>query len=580
MRKMLLAVSLVVAIISPAKATRYPLLGGPGLVHVQSAKVSPGFGFRTVNAACMYGAQSFFGTDSIKDYYIDFWSHNFVSYAPIRNLGVTLNGLAHAEKWTYENATSSQDATLGCPGDVAMSVKYSYPLKGGMIDLALMPVFTLPLGNLGTDPMGKAILNDPPSQTGKLDFGAKVLADFNLGRFTLYVNTGYMTRGDQRAQVPFGIAGEYGISSKFSAFLEASGEMRMGSVKDTMPRTWYPKGIGFDRNEIRATPGLRFVPMDLLAVNLSADLGLSDVTAPWQIILGIDFPASAGRAAQALITGGVAGLIKDRDSQVPMKGMITFPGSDIPGLVSDNMGTYLAQLKPGEYKVHIYANGYRWLERKISVEPGKTLKWDLTLKRKLGTIAGKVVDAATGMPVAAILTFVGSSKPELRSDPATGDFSTQVPPGKYKLSAMADGFQSQEYEFTVRDKAEINQIVSLRSLTMATTPAGIKTPTYPPKPPRGTTRPETTPATTPATTPTTTPASPAPKPEPKPAAPAPAKPSADEIAAMYKSGVQQYMNEDYKGAEATFKKVLKADPGHAKAKEYLGKARDRLKKLK
>lgn len=565
MRKMLLTAALVAAISAQAMATRYPILGGPGLVHVQSAKVGPGFGFRTINAISMYGADNLNGLDSINDSYIDLWSHNSVTYSPMRGLGLTLSGLGHGEKWTFANAASDQDAMLGCPGDVALSVKYSYPLKGGMIDLALMPKVTIPMGSEGTSSDGRTLVVDPASQTGKLDFGAKVLADFNLGRTTLYANAGYMTRGEQRPQVPFGFAGEYGISAMFSAFLEASGEMRMGAAKDTSARTWYPRGVGYDRNELRMSPGVRFVPFELLAVNLSADIGLSDVTAPWQLVLGIDFPAAAGRAAQALILGGIAGLIKDRDNQVPMKGMITFPGSDLPGLVSDNMGTYASQLPPGEYKIHIYANGYRWLERRIKVEPGKSIKWDLTLKRKLGNVAGKVVDAATGAPLAATLSFAGSSIPPFASDPATGAFETQVPPGKYRLSASAAGYQSQEFEHSVRDKSQIDQVFSLQSLTVAARPSPpTATPSYPPRPPRGTDRP-------PAATPDR------PKPEPKPA---PAKMTAEEIDALYKTGVRQFMNEEFKKAEATFQKVIKADPGNAKAKDYLAKTRARLKLIK
>lgn len=572
MRKILLAAALMAFCLAPVEATRYPILGGPGLVHLQSAKVSPGFGFRTVNFLGGRGASSFLSNDTLKDYYLDFWSHNFVTYSPVRNLGITINGLAHGEKWTFQNTSLGQDATLGNPGDFAISVKYNYPLAGGKVDLAGMPVVTIPLGKTGTDPLGNVLVIDPPSQTGKLDFGGKILADFNLGRATLYANAGYLTRGGQKAQVPLGFAGEYGISSKFSAFLEASGEMRIGSAKDTMWQTWYNEGYTKDKSEFRVTPGLRFVPLDYLAINIAGEVGLSEHTSPWQIVLGLDFPASAGRAAQALILGGIAGMIKDRDNQVPMKGMITFPGSDLPGLVSDNMGTYVSQLPPGEYKIHIYANGYRWLERRIQVEPGKTIKWDLTLKRKLGSIAGRVVDAATGAPLAATLSFAGSSIPPFSSDPASGAFETQVPPGKYRLSATVPGYQSQEFEYTIKDKAEIKQDFALQSLSPAPRPVAVAaTPSYPPPTPRGTEKPATQPAT----------GAPKPEPTPKPpAATAPAKLTAEEIDNLYKAGVRQFMNEDFKKAEATFLQVLKADKNHAKAKDYLAKTRARLKLIK
>lgn len=564
MKRILSAIIAVGAILAPAGATRYPIFGGPGLVHVQSAKVSPGFGFRSVNLLGGRGASSFMSDDTLKDYYIDFWSHNFITYSPVQNLGIILNGQAHAEKWTFQNTASGQDATLGNPGDLAIALKYNFPLSGGKVDLAVMPTITIPMGV--DDAMPDGVI-DPPSQSGKPDFGGKLLADFNLGRATLYANAGYLTRGNQQAHAPFGFAGEYGVSSKFSAFLEASGEMRIGTAKDTLWQTWYNEGYTKGKSEFRVTPGIRYVPLDYFAINLSGEVGLSEHTSPWQVVLGLDIPASAGRAAQALIMGGIAGLIKDRDNQVPMKGMITFPGSELPGLVSDNMGSYVSQLPPGEYKIHIYANGYRWLERRIQVEPGKTIKWDLTLKRKLGTIAGRVLDAASGAPLAATLSFAGSSIPPFASDPATGAFATQVPPGKYRLSASASGYQSQEFEYTIKDKVEITQDFSLQSLSPAPRPmTAAAAPSYPPRTPRGTDKPAAAPK--PAT------------PKPEPATPAPAKLTGEQIDALYKTGVRQFMNEEFKSAEATFLKVIKADPRHAKAKDYLAKTRARLKLIK
>lgn len=566
-----------------AGAARYPLFGGAGLVHVQSAKVGPGFGFRSLNAFSHYAASAL-DTHSIyyNSSYLDLWSYNTITYSPVKDLGLFVTGLGHGEKWSFSRSDVNLDPTLGCPGDPALSAKYCFHLAGGKFDLGLMPMVTIPLGKEGTNPDGTPILTDPHSQSGRLDFGAKALGDINLGRTILYANLGFITRGEQRPQVPLGLAGEYGISSKFSAFLEASGELRVGSRQDSSTAAWFAESsMGADDNEFRVTPGVRFVPFDLLAINLSADIGLTKATPSWQIVLGFDFPAAAGRAAQTMILGGIAGLIKDRDSYVPMKGMITFPGSDLPGLVSDDMGNYLANLPPGEYKIHIYANGYRWLERKIQVEPGKTIKWDLTLKRKLGTVAGKVVDAVRGTPIAATLSFAGSSLPAFTSDSGSGEFSTQVPPGKYRLTAQAAGYQGQEFEFAVKDKAEINQVIALKPLAVASAPAATSVPPYPPAPPRSSQPPAQPSQPKPAATP---PARTEPPKPPAPAAPAatpaPGKLTPEEIESLYKAGVKQFMNEDFKTAEATFLKVLKADPKHAKAKDYLNKTRARLKLIK
>ncbi len=298
---------------------------------------------------------------------------------------------------------------------------------------------------------------------------------------------------------------------------------------------------------------------------------MTTASAPWQITLGLDLPSGAGRAFSGIPAGAIVGMIKDRDTGVPMKGMITFPGAGIPGTVSDDIGKYLAELPPGDYKIHIYANGYRWLERKIIVEPGKKEKWDLTLKRKLGTIKGTANDASTGNPINATFTFIGKDLPEFNSDPSTGEYNSLTPPGKYSLSVTASGYRSENLEATVKDRQEVVNDIFLKPLaaTVATSNAPL----------RKIVQPETAAISRPAApTATQTVKQKAAVSTPKKAATV--KLSADEINELYKTGVKQYMNEEYDKAIQTFRKLLKSDPGNTRAKDYLGKARDRLKKIK
>jgi len=393
----------------------------------------------------------------------------------------------------------------------------------------------------------------------------------------VFINAGYLSRGEERPQLPFGAGAEYSFRENLSAFLEASGEYRLGAQKDSTPDDLVLRGRGADRTELRVTPGLRYSPLPFLGLNLACDIGLTRAAAPWQLILGFDFPAAAGKAISGPVGGAVAGLIKDRETGVPMKGMITFPGSDLPGLVSNEAGDYQANLPPGEYKVHIYANGYRWLERKINVKEGKVEKWDLTLKRKTAGFKGKVVDRTSGQPLPATVSFNSSRASDINADPVTGQFGTVVPPGKYKISIGLTGYRSFEEELTLKDKAETERQITLEKEIVAAA--------LPPAPASGkkTKAPSAQPSA-PAMEKPKNAAKPAPTPKPGsakvPAAAKPAKMSAEEVAGLYKKGVQQFMNEEYASAEKTFKQVLSADPGHAKAKEYLSKTKDRLKKSK
>ena len=564
---------------SLAGAARYPLFGGPGLVHLQSAKTGIGYGVRSLAALTSYSGQNYYGQSGSQDALLDAWSFNTLYYVPVKNLSVMASGVGHAEQWTVAGLDSAAaDKSLGCPGDAVIAAKYCLPLMAGKLDLGLMPTLSLP--------MNREQYQDGPSQTGKLDFGAKFLTDINLGRTMVFINAGFLTRGEERPQVPFGAGAEYSFKQNISAFLEASGEYRLGAQKDSLTDEQILRGRGADRTEMRITPGLRYSPLPFLGINLACDIGMTRAAAPWQLILGFDLPAAAGKAISGTISGAVAGLIKDRETGVPMKGMITFPGSDLPGLVSNEAGDYQAKLPPGEYKVHIYANGYRWLERKINVKEGKVEKWDLTLKRKTAGFKGKVVDRASGQPLPATVSFNSSRAGDVSTDPATGQFGTTVPPGKYRISVSLEGYRSFEEELNLKDKSETERQITLeKEIVAAALPpaptSGRRTPAPGAQPPAPVAY------QPPAPSAPAPPAAERPKaaaaPAPKPAAPAAAKPaklSAEEVAALYKKGVQQFMNEEYAPAEKTFKQVLSADPGHAKAKEYLGKTKDRLKKSK
>ncbi|MDO9026905.1 MAG: hypothetical protein Q7U87_03385, partial [bacterium] len=299
-KKIVLSLSLALAA-SAALATQFPLLGGPGLVHLQSAKAVPGVGYRSLAAVSSYPNQTFYGLQGTDDSFTDLWNHNSISYSPLPGLMVIGNGLAHAEQWTVKSQPVQPiDKSLGCPGDAVVALKYQIALQNGRWDLGLMPLVTIP--------MSRTKYQDSPSQSGKLDFGGKILSDFNFSDLTVLLNAGFLTRGNERPQLPLGLGLEYGLSPSLSGFLEASAELRMGGQKDSLADDQILRGRGADRTEIRVTPGLRFAPVSFLGLNLACDIGLTRATAPWQAILGLDFPASAGRSILAPLWGAVAGI--------------------------------------------------------------------------------------------------------------------------------------------------------------------------------------------------------------------------------------------------------------------------------
>jgi hypothetical protein len=170
-------------------------------------------------------------------------------------------------------------------------------------------------------------------------------------------------------------------------------------------------------------------------------------------VLCLGLTAAGTAQAQTPAPGTIVGVVKDRESGSPMKGMITFPGMDIAALVSDSAGNYKVDLAPGEYKMHIYANGYRWIERKMTVTSGKIEQWDLTLKRKESLISGQVLDSATAVPIKAHITNLGSIPLDLYSD-AAGKFQVTVKPGAYQLNFTASGYKPEVKNLSLKDKAQ------------------------------------------------------------------------------------------------------------------------------
>ena len=561
MKKIIFSAAIFLAS-SIAWAAMSPLIGGPGLVHLQSAKTVQGFGYRSLASVSSYSNQTFYGLQGTDDAFTDLWNHNSIGYSPLPGLMVIGNGMAHAEQWTVKSQTAPAqtiDKSLGCPGDAVVALKYQWGLQNGRWDLGLMPMVTIP--------MSRAKYQDSPSQSGKLDFGGKILSDFNFPDLAVLVNAGFLTRGDQRPQLPLGLGLEYGFSPNFSAFLEASAELRIGAQKDSLSNDQILRGRGADRNEIRITPGLRFAPGSYLGLNLACDIGLSRAAAPWQAVIGIDFPAAAGRSLAAPLWGAVAGIIKDNSSGAAIKGIISFPGQDIPAVTSDVNGIYELKLKPGRYKIQIKADGYRTITREMEVRTGQESAWDLGLSKKLGQLTLKVTDAAGQKPLKASLTFGTNGQQTFSTDPVSGQYQAKLVPGNYALTVGAPGYISQNVALTIKDKEDLQQGVSLQPLVQAAVPPKPVTPSVT----SGQTKPKPVAAK---------PSTPRPGSAQAPATPAAPKMSAEEVTALYKKGVQQFMNEEYAPAEKTFKQVLSADPGHAKAKDYLGKTRDRLKKSK
>ena len=165
--------------------------------------------------------------------------------------------------------------------------------------------------------------------------------------------------------------------------------------------------------------------------------------------------------------GFVTGKIYDEETDLPLAAEITFPlNPSLGGVVSDpETGIFRLTLPVGIHRLHVEKDGYKPFEVPVDVTEGRTILRDVSLTRKRvakGTVAGRVIDATTGLPLGAMITFPGTAVPATASDLQNGIYKTTIPPGTYVLTVIAQGYLSVSSPVVVMDGSSVIQNFELR----------------------------------------------------------------------------------------------------------------------
>ncbi|MCL4558937.1 MAG: carboxypeptidase-like regulatory domain-containing protein, partial [Deltaproteobacteria bacterium] len=237
-------------------------------------------------------------------------------------------------------------------------------------------------------------------------------------------------------------------------------------------------GLHYDQSPQYIIPGIRFVPLDALAVDLAVEIGITkietlpvpdspgtttDVTVvpPWTVILGASYTLLPGAKAVARkvelpASGEFAGTVTDTTG-LPLAAVISFNSPVQTPIGTDpETGAYSVRLPPGDYQVTVSAQNFTSQTINIEIlkdakttarfmlEPGQAAApvSGATENRpapQLGELAGSVTDT-TGTPLAAVISFNSPVHAPIGTDPETGAYSVRLPPGSYQVTVSAQNF--------------------------------------------------------------------------------------------------------------------------------------------
>jgi protocatechuate 3,4-dioxygenase beta subunit len=152
--------------------------------------------------------------------------------------------------------------------------------------------------------------------------------------------------------------------------------------------------------------------------------------------------------------GAIAGRVLDRITGEPVPGaVVAARGRGGAGKgVTDRHGSYVIRgLPAGEYALKAKARHYLKTDYPgpVTVRAGEVtedINFGLVPKPRKGAIAGRVVNARTGEPVAsALVTAIGEGDAGRCVTNARGVYRIKVRPGPYRVNCRARGFEPETF---------------------------------------------------------------------------------------------------------------------------------------
>lgn len=186
----------------------------------------------------------------------------------------------------------------------------------------------------------------------------------------------------------------------------------------------------------RLSPGLKFHPWHRFCLTVAVDFGLSEEM--WLIgaNAGLSINSSLLREREIVPTGNIAGEVRDKNTNKPLKAKITVIEINEVVECSPDYGVYkLIGLPAGIYTLKVDCPYYTTETRVLALEANQSLIANFNLTRSQVSLEGVVRDLKTEQPLSDVsINITGPVNTMLISD-STGLFSTTLIPGDYEISA-------------------------------------------------------------------------------------------------------------------------------------------------
>lgn len=139
--------------------------------------------------------------------------------------------------------------------------------------------------------------------------------------------------------------------------------------------------------------------------------------------------------------GMLRGTLTDSETGVPLTGTIELDNGDVS--YYNGVGSWQFYLQPNTYKVTGSAEGYTSATVTCGVTSEAETQCPVTLKANKVKTSGKVYDNSTQTNVPATVTIKSTNGTTIDtiSYDGTTDWSKELAPGNYQISAIADGYQ-------------------------------------------------------------------------------------------------------------------------------------------